>query len=173
MVAWTASDSLEGVGSRNRLIKYLHIEILRLILRSTGFSGHPPVPIATNLFFLWFPLYAGEAGRRTAIFVICFHWSLLLAFLSTFLPPLPFSDLSSHNPPILAVRVFLVFCNLLAYLSRIVSVIFHLSFWPCVQPISPAALNYFGNNTSFSSNFISQVTKVAFIYIITAISTKR
>ena len=31
-------------------------------------------------------------------------------FLSTFLPPLPFSDLSSHNPPI-----FHVFCNLLGF----------------------------------------------------------
>ena len=36
--------------------------------------------------------------------------------LSTFLPPPPFSDLSSHNPPILAV-VFLVVCNLLFLLS--------------------------------------------------------
>ena len=53
----------------------------------------------------------------TATFIISFHWSLLLAFSFNF----SFSDLSSHNPPILAV-VFLVFCNLLASLSQIVSV---------------------------------------------------
>ena len=39
-------------------------------------------------------------------------------FLSTFLPPLPFTDLSSHNPPILAVA-FRVFCNNCASLSWI------------------------------------------------------
>ena len=49
--------------------------------------------------------------RSTVTFVICFHRSLLLAFSLHFLPPLPFSNLSSHSPPILAV-VFLVFWNL-------------------------------------------------------------
>ena len=47
-------------------------------------------------------------------------------FLSTFLPPLPFSHHSSRSPPIFA-EVFLVFCNLLASLSRIFSLIYHLS----------------------------------------------
>ena len=67
--------------------------------------------------------------RSTATFVICFNWSLLLAFSLHFLPPLPFSDLSSHNPPILAV-VFPVFWNLLTFLSRLFSVVYHLSFGP-------------------------------------------
>ena len=65
--------------------------------------------------------------RSTATFVICVHWSLLFAFSLHFLPPLPFSYISSHSPPILAL-VFLVFWNLLASLSRIFSVIYHLSF---------------------------------------------
>ena len=78
------------------------------------------------------PGYAGGVRlvywslRSTATFVICFHWSLLLAFISTFLPSLPFSDFSSHSPLILTV-VVLVFWNLLASLSRIFSVIYHLS----------------------------------------------
>ena len=73
--------------------------------------------------------------RCMATFVICFHWSLLLALSLHFLPPLPFSDLSSHSSPILAV-VFLVSWNLLASLSRSFSGVYHLSFGPCVQPIS-------------------------------------
>ena len=72
-------------------------------------------------------------------------------FLSTFLPPLPFLDLSSGNPPILAV-VLLVFYNLLVCLSQIFLVISCLIF----VPFHPA-LNYFTNYTSFSSNFFSQV----------------
>ena len=44
--------------------------------------------------------------RSTATFVICVHWSLLFAFSLHFLPPLPFSYISSHSPPILAL-VFL------------------------------------------------------------------
>ena len=65
------------------------------------------------LFLPLVPLSMGEAGllvtcRCTDTSVICFHWSLLLAYFSPiFLPPLPFSDLSSHSPHILTV-VFLV-----------------------------------------------------------------
>ena len=61
--------------------------------------------------------------------VICYSAVLLLSLFFPLLPvvglcspfllhPLPFSDLSSHNPPILPV-VFLVFCNLIVYLSQI------------------------------------------------------
>ena len=89
-----------------------------------------PILVVVRLFFLWFPLCRGEAG----LFVTpmygysCNSFPLVpVPFLSTFLPPLPFSGLSSHNPPILAV-VFLVFCNHRASLSRIFSVISHLSF---------------------------------------------
>ena len=76
-------------------------------------------------FYVWVRLVYWSL-RCMATFVISFHGSLLLAFplhyssspaflryvftqsshLSCGLPPLPFSDLSSHNPPILAV-VFL------------------------------------------------------------------
>ena len=56
-------------------------------------------------------------------------------FLSTLLLPLPFSDLSSHHPPILTV-VFLVFCNVFVSLSQIFSAISSLSFLPCVQGCS-------------------------------------
>ena len=83
------------------------------------------------LFFLWFPCVGVRlvywSLRRTATFVICFHWSLLLALSLHFSPPLPFSDLSSRISPILAV-IFLIFCNLLASLSRMFSVIYRLSF---------------------------------------------
>ena len=73
--------------------------------------------------------------RSTVTFVICFHWSLLLAFSLHF----SFSDLFSHSPPILAV-VYLVFWNLLASLSRLFgSLKYHLSFGTCVQPISPGS----------------------------------
>ena len=72
------------------------------------------------LFFLSFPWCRGEAGHSSvscsAAFVIFFHCSLLFVFSLHFLLPLPFSDLFSHSPPILAV-VFLVFCNLLVSLS--------------------------------------------------------
>ena len=61
-------------------------------------------------------------------------------FLSTFLPPLPFLDLSSHNPAILAV-IFLVFCKLLVSLSQIFSVVSSISFHPAhfisLLPILP------------------------------------
>ena len=59
--------------------------------------------------------------------VICFPWSLLLAFLSTFLP-LPFSDLSSHLPLFLQPSCFFV-SDLFGNLSS-----FNL-FCSCVQPI--------------------------------------
>ena len=75
------------------------------------------------LFFLLFPFYRGEAGQ------------LSHCCMATFLLPLPFLDLSSHNPPIFAVA-FLVFSHLLVSLSQIFSVISRLSFLPCVQPIS-------------------------------------
>ena len=57
-------------------------------------------------------MYRDEAGYlvtpKYGYFRNLFHWSLLLAFSLHCLPPLPFSDLSLHSPPILAV-VFLVF----------------------------------------------------------------
>ena len=74
-------------------------------------------------------------------------------FPSIFLPPVPFSDLSSHTSPIFAV-VFPVFWNLLASLSRLFSVVYHLSFGPCVHSISPG---HFANYTSYTSNFFLQV----------------
>ena len=74
------------------------------------------------LLFSRFTLCRGEAD-------------LLVTAKYIFLHHLPFSDLSSHSPPILAV-VFHVFWNLLASLSRLFSLVYHLSFWPCVQPIA-------------------------------------
>ena len=47
-----------------------------------------------NLFFLSFSLHC------TGTLIIFFHCSCRLPFLSTFLLPPPFLDLSSHNPPI-------------------------------------------------------------------------
>ena len=69
-------------------------------------------------------------------------------FLSIFLPRLPFSDLSSYSPPILAV-VILVFWNLLASLSRLFSVVYHLSFGP-----PPRYTTFFTWLMSFSSNLM-------------------
>ena len=89
-------------------------------------------------FFFHFPFVGVSLVIRYSVV-----WLLLLflsnapccwPFLSIFLLPLPFSDLSSHNPPISAV-VFLVLCNLLVSLPQIFLVISHLSFFPCVQPI--------------------------------------
>ena len=75
-------------------------------------------------------------------------------FLSTFLP-LPFSALSSHDPPILAVA-FIVFCNLLVSLSQLFSVISRLSI---ILPMCPAhfirLFNYCADCVSLSSNFFS------------------
>ena len=75
------------------------------------------------------------------------------SFPSIFLPLVPFSDLSSHSSPIFDV-VFPVFWNILASLSRIFSVVYHLSFGPCAHSISPG---HFANYTSFTSNFFLQV----------------
>ena len=86
-------------------------EVLRKIAASSQTSC---------LFFLLFPCVGVRlifwSLRSTATFVICFHRSLaVLGIFSPFcLPPLPFSNLSSHSPPVLAV-VFLVFWNLLAF----------------------------------------------------------
>ena len=63
----------------------------------------PVVPLCMRRLVYW-------SIRSTATFVICFHWSLLLAF-------------SRHFS-----FVFIVFRNLLASLSRIFSVIYRLSF---------------------------------------------
>ena len=82
------------------------------------------------LFFLSFNFCRGEAShsslRCRATFDICSIARCRWPFLSNFLP-LPFLELSFHNPPISAA-VFLVFCNLLASLSQIFSVISSLSF---------------------------------------------
>ena len=69
-------------------------------------------------------------------------------FLYIFLPPLPFSYLSSYSPPILAVIV-LVFLNLLASLSRLFSVVYHLSFGP-----PPRYTKFFTWLLSFYSNIM-------------------
>ena len=94
--------------------------------------------------------------RHPAIWLLFSIAPCCWPFLSTFLPPLPFLDLSSHNPPILAV-VFLVFYNLLVSLSRIFSVISYLVFRSdhASSPFHPT-FNYFANYTSFSSNFFSR-----------------
>ena len=92
-----------------------------------------------TFFFLSFPLCRGDAGHSLFdCFLILFHCSPLLTFYLHFSASSAFLDLSSHNPPILAV-VFLVFWNLLVSLSVIFSVIYRLSFWQCVQPISPGS----------------------------------
>ena len=64
----------------------------------------------TRLFFLSFPFCRGEAGLLVTPLYGCFIIFSIAPccwlFLSTFLPPLPFLDLSSHNLPILdAYRV--------------------------------------------------------------------
>ena len=109
------------------------------------------------LFFVWFPcvgvrLVYGSL-RSTATFVSVSIGPCCWPFLSTFLPPLPFSDLSSHSPPILAV-VFLVFCILVSdFFGKLSSFILTmcqahfirlLTILPTIQ-------------ASFSSNFFSQV----------------
>ena len=111
------------------------------------------------LFFLWFPLCRGEADLATVTAKYGYFRNLPLApVVGPFSPfffvlCLSHIDLSPHRPPISA-GVFLVFWNLLASLSRLFSVVYHISFrfGPCVQPIS-SSLNYFANYTSFSSNF--------------------
>ena len=74
----------------------------------------------------------GEAGQLsrhcTSIFVIFSIASCRWPFLSTDLPVLPFLNLSSGNPPILAVVFSLCLCTLLVSLSQIFSVISRLSF---------------------------------------------
>ena len=86
-----------------------------------------------SLLLFSFPFSRGEAIviRHSTIWLLslfCFHCSpYCSSFLYTFLPPLPFSDLSSYNPPILPV-VYIVFRNLLVSLSQIFSVISSLSF---------------------------------------------
>ena len=91
----------------------------------------------TFFLFLSYPCCWGEASHSslcctaTLFFIDPCCWP----FLSNFLFLLPFLGLSSGNPLILAM-VFLGFCNLLLSLSQLFSVISHLSFWPCVQPIS-------------------------------------
>ena len=64
------------------------------------------------------PLY----GYFCMFFIATCFWH----FLSTFLPPLPFLDVFSHNPLILP-EVFLVFCNLLFLYLRSFrwSLVFH------------------------------------------------
>ena len=57
----------------------------------------------------------------------------VVGLFSPFIFHLCLSQISLHtvDPPILAV-VFLVFWNLLVSLSRLFSVVYHLSFGPCV-----------------------------------------
>ena len=104
------------------------------------------VTITIIVLHISFSFSRGEAGQFSlccmATFVIFSFVPCCWPSLSTFLPPLPFLDLSSHNPPILAV-VFLVLCNIPVSLSQIFAAISYLSFWPCVKPISPGYLvNY-------------------------------
>ena len=70
------------------------------------------------LLFTSFPFCRGEHGllslRCTATLVIFPIVPSCWPFLCTFLPPLPFLDLPSDNPSILAVDS-LVFCNLPGY----------------------------------------------------------
>ena len=63
--------------------------------------------------------------RLPALWLISlsFHRSRCRPLLSTFLPPLPVSGLSSDNPSILAAVVYLIVCNLLVALSQIFSLI--------------------------------------------------
>ena len=78
-----------------------------------------------HLYFLWFPFCRGEAGLVVTPLYDYFCINKILGpccwpFLSTFLPSLPFLELSSHNPPISAV-FFLVLCNCLASLLHHIS----------------------------------------------------
>ena len=54
----------------------------------------------------------GEAGQLSSAVRLLLLFFIAPCFLPSLLPPLSFLDLSSDNPPILAVA-FLVFCNLL------------------------------------------------------------
>ena len=91
------------------------------------------------LFFPSFPFCRGETDqlslRCTATFVILSIALRCWPFLYTFLPSLPFLDISSHNPPILSIYYF-SFSATFLFLCLIFSVISRLSFLPCVQPIS-------------------------------------
>ena len=69
--------------------------------------------------------------RSTATFVICFHRSLLLAFSLHFSSSSAFLRSLFTQTPFLAVA-FPVFWNLLASLSRLFSVVYPLSFGPCL-----------------------------------------
>ena len=91
-----------------------------------------------------FILCRGEADLLvTANFAKYGYFRMLLPLVpvvdlfSPFLFLLCLSQISLHNP-ILAV-VFLVFWNRLTYLSRLFLVVYHLSFGPCVQPISSSS----------------------------------
>ena len=55
-----------------------------------------------GLFFLWFPFCMGEGGLViTPLYSYFFSIGpCCWPFLSTYLPPLAFLDISSHNPPI-------------------------------------------------------------------------
>ena len=97
------------------------------------------------MFFLWF-LCMGEAGLVvTPLYGYICTFSIgprCWPFLSNFLSPLLFSDLSSYNAPILAV-VFLIFCNLLCSLSQsqiIVSSPFHPAILSTIQALVPTSL---------------------------------
>ena len=107
---------------------YIYIYILTCIIMKDFFNYSIQISTLETLLKLCLhdnsssssrsPFSRGKAGhlsfRWTATFGFI-HCSLLLAFLSTFPRPLPFSDLSSDNPPFLAV-VFLVFCSLIVSL---------------------------------------------------------
>ena len=82
----------------------------------------------------WFP-FVGVRPVIRHLLSLLFSPLLPVGFFCTFLPPLPSSDLSSHNLPISAV-IFLVFCYILVSLSQIFSVFSELSFWPCTMIIS-------------------------------------
>ena len=114
--------------------KCYHLDTIIIVLcQIPGINQSPPYTCPTALLTTFsssgFPCVGVRliywSRRSTVTFVICFHWSLLLALSLHFLPPLPFSGFSSHSPPILAV-VFLVFWNLHASLSRLFSVVHHL-----------------------------------------------
>ena len=70
------------------------------------------------------------------------QWSLLLVFSLHFSSSSAFLwsvfTRSSHLS-----RGLLIFCNLLASLSRLCLVISHLSFWPCVRPISSGSCLFY------------------------------
>ena len=94
-----------------------------------------------HLFVFWCPLWRGEAALMvTPKSGYCCNLFPLFPVVGL-VPPLFFllclSQISLHTCilPILAV-VFLVVCNLRASLSRLFSVMYQLSCWPCFQPIS-------------------------------------